>query len=109
MHTFKAYPGRPQIREARERTAGSCDFQVIWDRPTNVDRFDIDGYIIYVPSRNMIDVSSSTTIDLNIPNCRVGNISIQVAAVNRLGCIGPNSSHIQLSLLEVPQDGSFGK
>ena len=51
-----------------------------WDPPTNVDIFDIDSYIIYVPSRNMMNVSLSTTIGLIIPNCRVGNNSIQVAA-----------------------------
>ena len=108
IYTLKAYPGRPQIREARERTAGSCDFQVTWDPPANVDRFDIDRYIIYVPSRNIMNVSSLTRIDLTVPDCRVGNNSIQVAAVNRLGCVGPNSSYIQLSLIEM-QELSSGK
>ena len=70
-----------------------------WDPPTNIDRSDIDHYIIYVPSRNIMNISSSNTIDLNITNCRDGNNSIQVAAVNRLGCVGPNSSHIQLNLI----------
>ena len=72
-----------------------------WDPPADVDRFDIDRYIIYVPSRNMMNVSFSTTIDLDITNCRVGNNSIQVAAMNRLGCIGPTSSLIQPSLMEM--------
>ena len=73
-----------------------------WDPPASIGRFDIDRYIIYAPLRNMMNISFSTTIGLTIPNCRVGNNSIQVAAVNRLGCVGPNSSYIQLSLLEIP-------
>jgi hypothetical protein len=74
---------------------------VTWDPPTNIDRFDIDRYIINIPSRNIRNVSLSNTIDLTVPNCRVGNNSIQVAAVNRLGCVGPNSSLIQPNLLEM--------
>jgi hypothetical protein len=74
---------------------------VVWDPPTNIDRSDIDRYIIYVPSRNIMNVSFSTTIDLAVPNCDVGNNSIQVAAVNRLGCVGPNSSLIQLEMENV--------
>jgi hypothetical protein len=90
--------------EAIERTAGDCDFLVTWDPPDNVDRFDIESYmyIINVPSQNMMNISFSTSIVFALPNCRVGNNSIQVAAVNRFGCVGPNSSLIQLSLLEVP-------
>ena len=93
---------------ARERSAGSCDFLVTWNPPTNVEIFDIGSYIIYVPSRNMRSISFSTTIDLIIPNCRVGNNSILVAAVNRFGCIGPNSSHINLNFMEM-QDPPSGK
>ena len=78
-----------------------------WDPPANVGRFDIESYIIYIPSRNIRSVSFSTTIDLTIPNCRDGNNSIQVAAVNRLGCVGPNTSHIPLSLVEMQDPGKY--
>jgi hypothetical protein len=74
---------------------------VAWNPPANIDRFDIDRYIIYVPSQNMMNISFSTTIDLTIPNCGVSNNSVQVAAVNGLGCVGPNSSLIQPNLLEI--------
>ena len=84
--------------------------RVTWNPPSNIDRFDIDRYIIYIPSRNITDVSFSTTIDLTIPNCRDGDNSIiLVAAMNRLGCVGPNSSPIRPNLdiptIQMQDDG----
>ena len=71
---------------------------VTWDSPANTDQSDIDLYIVYVPSRNIIsDAERSTISVVRVPNCRDG-IHLQVAAVNR-GCIGPVSSEVQPSLL----------
>ena len=69
-----------------------------WDPPPISG---IDHYIVYVPSQNVMNVSL-TRIDVTFPNCRVGNNSIQVAAVNHLGCVGPNSFPIQLTLDNMP-------
>ena len=71
------------------------------DPPNNIDRSDIDHYVVYVPSRNLVVNGASATSSLNVPNCR-NNVSIHVAAVNRFGCMGINSSEIQPSLFDVP-------
>ena len=87
---------------ARHLSAGSCDFIVTWNPPINIDRPNIDHYIIYVPLRNIRKVEFSTTTVLNVSNCRNGGISIQVAAVNSVGCAGLNSTAIEPNLLEMP-------
>ena len=69
-----------------------------WNPPTNTDQSDtVDHYIVYVPSRNIMDIESSTISVLRIPNCHGDNIGIQVGAVNRFGCVGMNSSVVHLS------------
>ena len=79
-----------------------CIILVEWDPPANSDPSDIDQYIIYVPSRNIRDdVSSSSLSTLTVRNCG-DDIHIQVAAVNRVGCVGMNSSEVQLVLLDIP-------
>ena len=104
LHThFKAFPGSPQNILARETSAGSCEILVTWDPPTNIDRSDIDRYMVYVPSRNMMEIEFSTTTILVVPNCCSDDtLSLQVAAMNRFGCVGPNSSPTQLRLMELP-------
>ena len=102
MHaSFLAVPGAPQnvrAAEVSEPTENVCIILVQWDPPANTDQSDIDHYIVYVPSRNIIsDAERSTISVLRVRNCRDG-IHIQVAAVNR-GCIGPTSSEVQPSLL----------
>jgi hypothetical protein len=74
---------------------------VTWDPPANSDASDVDQYIVYVPSRNIRDVSPSTISTLTVPNCGE-DTSVLVAAVNRIGCVGMNSSQVQLSLLNIP-------
>jgi hypothetical protein len=82
---------------------------VIWDPPANTDVSDVDQYIVYVPSQNIRDVSSSTLTTLTVMNCG-DDTRVQVAAVNRFGCEGMNSSEVQPNLLEIPiaptDDGS---
>ena len=72
-----------------------------WDPPANNDSSDIDQYIVYVPSRNIIDISSSTISTLTVMNCG-DDIRVQVAAMNRIGCVGLNSSEVQPTLLDIP-------
>ena len=79
-----------------------CIILVTWSPPANSDPSDVDQYIVYVPSRNIRDdISSSTLITLTVPNCG-DDVRIQVAAVNRVGCVGMNSSEVQPSLLDIP-------
>ena len=63
------------------------------------DVSDIDHYIITVPSRNIVEIEPSAITALRIRNCH-DNDSIQVAAVNRFGCIGENSLRTLPSLLD---------
>lgn len=60
-----------------------------WDPPINSVESDTDHYLVYVPSRNIMENESSAISVLQVPKCG-DNIHIQVAAVNRFGCIGPN-------------------
>ena len=108
LHTssFKlAVPGIPQrIRavEISRASNGICIILVTWNPPANSDTSDIDQYILYVPSRNIGDDTSSSTIStLTVSNC--GDIiRVQVAAVNHIGCVGMNSSEVQPILLDIP-------
>ena len=73
-----------------------------WDPP---DGSDIDYYMVYVPSQNIMNIEPSAIAVFHIQNCH-DNVSIQVAAVNRFGCIGPNSPEVKPSLLTVNRDRS---
>ena len=103
VHTsLLAIPGAPRnvrAAEASERIDNNCIILVTWDPPTNVDVSDIGHYIITVPSRNIIQTESAAITALRIRNCH-RNDSIQVAAVNRFGCVGGNSLQTQPSLLD---------
>ena len=76
-----------------------------WDPPANSDASDIDQYIVYVPSRNIRnDISSSTLLTtLTVSNCG-DDIRIQIAAVSHVGCVGMNSSEVQPTPLDIPAD-----
>jgi hypothetical protein len=88
-----------------------CVILVQWDPPANSDASDIDQYIIYVPSRNFSDdiSSNSTVTTFTEKNCGDDDF-VLVAAVNRFGCVGMNSSEVQPVLLDIPtvptEDGS---
>jgi hypothetical protein len=92
-----------------ERRRDICIILVQWGPPANSDASDVNQYIVYIPSRNIRDISSSTISTLMVSNC--GNDTrIQVAAVNRAGCVGMNSSEVQAVLLDLPtEDGSASK
>ena len=80
---------------------GSCRLLVTWNPPNNIDISDIERYMVYIPSRNiMTNESSETSLFPSVPNCR-NNVSIQVAAINRFRCVGMNSS-LMLNLPVVP-------
>ena len=82
-----------------------CIILVIWDPPANSDTSDIDQYIVYVPSRDIgmtVQPSSSPLTTLTVPNCDDDDIRVQVAAVNRIGCVGMNSSEVLLVLSTAP-------
>ena len=72
-----------------------------WSPPANSDSSDIVQYIVYIPSRNIRDVSSSTISTLLVLNCG-DDVRVQVVAVNRDSCVGMNSSEVHLTLLNIP-------
>ena len=80
-----------------------------WDPPANSDPSDIDQYTVYVPSRDIREDSLSTVSTLSVSNCG-DDIRIQIAAMNRVGCVGMNSSEVLLVLIDTPSsptdDGS---
>ena len=103
-----AIPGVPQKISATEFEVSRpidtvCIIVVQWDLPANSDGSDIAQYIVYnIPSRNIRNSSlSSTLITTTRPNCG-DDIRIQVAAVNRVGCVGMNSSEVQPVPLDIP-------
>ena len=100
-----AVPGVPQMINAREISQSVCTICIIlvsWDPPANDDPSDIDQYIVYVPSRNISDtILSSTVSTLTLSNCG-DDVRIQVAAVNRVGCMGMNSSEVLPVPLDIP-------
>jgi hypothetical protein len=101
---FLAVPGVPERISAAEisrpRDNNICVILVTWDPPSNSDESDIDQYIVYIPSRNIRDDASSTISTLTLSNCGE-DTSVQVAAMNRFGCVGMNSSLIQLEMENV--------
>jgi hypothetical protein len=90
-------------REISRPVDNICIIMVQWDPPAIGDASDIGQYIVYVPSRNIRDdISYSFTLTtLMVPNCG-DDIRVQVAAVNRVGCLGMNSSEVQPILLDIP-------
>ena len=99
-HHFLVIPEVPRNARAVESSArieNLCIILVTWAPPAGSDESDIDHYIVYVPSRNILINESSTLTVLRIPNCHEDD-GILVAAVNRFGCVGPNSSEVQPSL-----------
>ena len=107
MHTsFVAVPGVPQNVRAAEiskHIENNCVILVTWNPPANTDQCDINQYIVNVTSRNIpADSVSSAVAILRLPECG-DDIHIQVAAVNRFGCMGPNIE-VQASLLDIPTD-----
>ena len=76
--------------------------------PANSDPSDIDQYIVYVPSRSIRDnISNISSINLTLSNCG-DDIRVQVAAVNRVGCVGMNSSEVLPVLSTVPATTESG-
>ena len=101
MHTFyiSVFPNSPQNVTARQVSL-DCDLSLTWNPPANTD---INGltYKIYVPSRDIeMDVSDTNHV-FNVKNCLDDNVRVLVAAVNRFGCEGQNSSAVQPILLTV--------
>ena len=94
-------PDAPQnVRAAQvsQDNDNDCIILVTWDPPANIEVSDIDHYIVTVPSRNIVETESAAITALRIRNCH-DNDSIQVAAMNRFGCIGENSLQTQPNLL----------
>ena len=101
---FLAIPGVPQTISATEILRprdNICIILVVWDPPANSDPSDIGQYIVYVPSQDIREVAPSTLTTLTVMNCG-DDIRIQVAAVNRVGCVGMNSSEVQATRLDIP-------
>ena len=85
-----------------------CIILVTWDPPANSNPSDIAQYniIVNVTSQNITADSTSSCVHfLRVPNCRdASGVRIQVAAVNRFGCEGPNVE-VQASLLHITAEG----
>ena len=99
-----AVSGVPQNISATEISPShnTCTILVTWDPPANRDGSDIDQYIVYVPSRGIRDnISNSSSINLTLSNCG-DDIRVLVAAVNRDGCVGMNSSEVLPAPLDIP-------
>ena len=103
LHTsLLAVPGVPQMINATEMLwprDNICTILVTWDPPANSDASDIAQYVVYVQSQNIS--SSSSSINLTLSNCG-DDVRVQVAAVNRVGCVGMNSSEVLPILLDMP-------
>ena len=98
-----AFPGAPQNVEAAEipeRNENICIILVQWDPPANFDPSDIGQYRVSVTPQGIVDFEFSAISVLRVPNCHDDDTRIQVAAVNRFGCVGMNSSEVQPSLLD---------
>ena len=105
VHTFykSVFPNSPQNVMARQATE-DCNLSVTWNPPANTDINRLT-YRIYVPSRDIVIANVSTTnYEFNVINCRDDDVHVLVAAVNRFGCEGQNSSAVlvQPIPLEVP-------
>ena len=92
--------------ETSKLSESDCVITVKWDPPS----IDIALYRIYIISSqgNMKDVkTSSLIISLDVTYCHDSNISIKVAAINSVGCVGPNSTEVQLSRLNISESSKF--
>ena len=97
-------PGAPQKVEAAqvsERNENMCIILVQWDPPTNSDPSDIDRYRVSATPQGIVNSENSAISVLQVPNCRDEDTRIQVTAVNRVGCVGINSSEVRPSLLDI--------
>ena len=72
-----------------------CEVLVKWDPPAN--SLDITNYIVYIPALNINATTDSFIISLLLRDCPE-RFNITVAAINRFGCIGSNSSKVLVQL-----------
>ena len=100
VHTFykSVFPNSPQNVTARQ-VSQDCNLLLTWNHPANTDTNGLT-YKIYVPSRDIViaDVSN-TNHEFNVINCLDDDVHVLVAAVNRFGCEGLNSSAVQVQPL----------
>ena len=108
LHTsFLVVPGVPLDITASEISRSIdnvCIILVQWGPPTNSDASDIAKYIVYISSRNIertVSAAPPTFTTLPIMNCG-DDARVQIAAVNRIGCVGMNSSEVPPTLRDVP-------
>ena len=78
-----------------------CEIVVKWDPPAN--SVDITNYLVYVPALNMNVTTNSFILSLPLRDCPK-SFGVKVAAMNRFGCIGINSSEVNVTL--TPQSTS---
>ena len=78
-----------------------CEILVNWNPPDN--SLDISVYIVYIPSLNVNATTSSFIYSLLLRGCPE-SIGVKVAAKNHFGCIGINSS--ELNVMLTPQSTS---
>ena len=80
------------------QSENECDIILKWDPPAN--SFDIDHYIVYVPSLNMDANETSLISTVRLLRDCPESLDINVAAVNRFGCIGISSTvRVQTQLM----------
>ena len=80
-----------------------CEILVKWDPPTI--SVDITNYIIYIPVLNMNVTTDSFIKSLLLRDCPE-SIGVIIAAINRFGCIGSNSSEVHVPVQLIPQSTS---
>ena len=81
-----------------------CEIAVKWDPPAN--SVDITHYLVYVPALNMKDTTDSPISSLSLRDCPE-RFSIKVAAINRFGCIGINSSEVNVTLQPTSESSKY--
>ena len=82
-----------------QSSENDCEILVKWDPPPN--SVDITNYMLYVPTRNMKITTNSPIYSLLLRDCPE-SFGLIVAAVNRFGCIGINSSEVNVTLQPTP-------
>ena len=83
-----------------------CKLQVKWDPPAN--SINISYYRVYniIPSSNMDTNKTSLLSSLhNLRDCSE-SVSVKVAAINRFGCFGINSSEVYARVALQPTSNS---
>ena len=88
-----------------ELSENDCEILVKWDPPLNSE--DIINYLIYFPALNMNVTADSFIYSLLLRDCPE-RFNITVAAINRFGCIGINSSEISVTLQMQPISFTIG-